>query len=742
MSYPATAAVRLLTGEREPVRLATTGNIDVDTGGLVVVDGVQTAVGDRILLTGQTDGSENGIRTASEGQWYRAADARTARTMQKGTTVAVQEGTYAGKYFIFNTLAPVIGDDSLSITVIPNAILETQFIDEDDMVSNSDTKVPSQQSVKAYVDASPATAAAQAVMRDRIDAAPYVATRTALKALDTTKDTTAILTEAGRQGVFVWTTGNFSSQITADTAEGIYVKANAIASTAGAWVRSYAGLANVKWFGATGDGVANENTALAAAIASGKSLFFPEGTYLITAALTLSTAGQFIVGEGNRKSYIKTSGNAFAAITLGASSTGVDKIGFTSTAQRASGAFVSIGATYENFVERCGFTNGYQGILVTDAINTFIETSSFTTNARGIEINGGNDTYLSRLAISGGGANEGIYIIRTGAIIASDIDIVLCNYGIRMLTDGTNNISWSFFSNILVDTSNQAGLQILSSGTSAVKGLFFTNCWFATSGTHGLLVQNTGATDFVSGLTFSGCRFVNNAQHGATLVATSGGLIRDITFSGCTSSGNSTAASNTNDGLRFEKVEDFIVTGCMIKQTAGLQNTQRYGVNITAGCARYTINNNDLYNNVTAGLIDATNDANSFILNNIGFSDLIAWTPVLAGTTAAGAGTYSTQVGTIRKEGKKVDFTLRLDWSAHTGTGNMIITGLPFTSANQHQPVTIYGSNLTFPGQLVAFVAASSTQITLQTIATGAAGAALAMDTSATIILSGFYFTS
>lgn len=38
--------------------------------------------------------------------------------------------------------------------------------------------------------------------RNFLDTAPYVATRAALKALDTSKDTTAILTEAGREGIF------------------------------------------------------------------------------------------------------------------------------------------------------------------------------------------------------------------------------------------------------------------------------------------------------------------------------------------------------------------------------------------------------------------------------------------------------------------------------------------------------------------------------------------------------------
>lgn len=91
-------------------------------------------------------------------------------------------------------------------------------------------------------------------VRNILDTAPYVATRTALKALDTTKDTVSILKEAGREGVFVWTAGDFSTEITADTAEGIYLKADAIASTAGAWVRFYTGGMSPMWFGAVGGG--------------------------------------------------------------------------------------------------------------------------------------------------------------------------------------------------------------------------------------------------------------------------------------------------------------------------------------------------------------------------------------------------------------------------------------------------------------------------------------------------------
>ncbi|TPM37057.1 hypothetical protein [Mesorhizobium sp. B2-3-2] len=77
-----------------------------------------------------------------------------------------------------------------------------------------------------------------------------VADRAALKALSTsTKKIAIIYAEGGRNGAFVWTVGDYSTQVAADTAEGIYIKATAIAATAGAWVRLYSGNANASWFG-------------------------------------------------------------------------------------------------------------------------------------------------------------------------------------------------------------------------------------------------------------------------------------------------------------------------------------------------------------------------------------------------------------------------------------------------------------------------------------------------------------
>ncbi|MEA3013177.1 MAG: hypothetical protein QOD42_1722 [Sphingomonadales bacterium] len=54
-----------------------------------------------------------------------------------------------------------------------------------------------------------------------------------------------------------------------------------------------------------------------------------------------------------------------------------------------------------------------------------------------------------------------------------------------------------------------------------------------------------------------------------------------------------------------------------------------------------------------------------------------SFTPTVSGTTAAGSGTYVLRRGFYSVIGKAVQFMAELEWSAHTGTGYMVVTGLP-----------------------------------------------------------------
>lgn len=112
-------------------------------------------------------------------------------------------------------------------------------------------------------------------VRELLKTAVFVATRTELKALDTAKDTAAYLTEAGREGVFIWRTGNYSSAVTSDTQEGIYIKADDVAASSGAWVREFDGAVHVDWFRGSG---AAEHHAIAKAADAAKRIYDAGGT--------------------------------------------------------------------------------------------------------------------------------------------------------------------------------------------------------------------------------------------------------------------------------------------------------------------------------------------------------------------------------------------------------------------------------------------------------------------------------
>jgi len=59
------------------------------------------------------------------------------------------------------------------------------------------------------------------------------------------------------------------------------------------------------------------------------------------------------------------------------------------------------------------------------------------------------------------------------------------------------------------------------------------------------------------------------------------------------------------------------------------------------------------------------------------------WTPTISGSTTPGTGTYLNQTGRYTKIGRLVFIQAWINCGGgHTGTGNMLLTGLPFTSAS------------------------------------------------------------
>jgi hypothetical protein len=69
------------------------------------------------------------------------------------------------------------------------------------------------------------------------------------------------------------------------------------------------------------------------------------------------------------------------------------------------------------------------------------------------------------------------------------------------------------------------------------------------------------------------------------------------------------------------------------------------------------------------------------------------FTPTTAGSSSTGTATYTYQNGRYTRIGRLVQFEIYIVWTGGTGTGNLIIRGLPFTVNNA----------VTFPGVVVSY---------------------------------------
>lgn len=132
-------------------------------------------------------------------------------------------------------------------------------------------------------------------------------------------------------------------------------------------------------------------------------------------------------------------------------------------------------------------------------------------------------------------------------------------------------------------------------------------------------------------------------------------------------------------------------------------------------------------------------------------SQLLNWyeegtfTPAIVGSNSAGSGTYTTQTARYTRIGNQVTVSINLVWSAHTGTGDMSVSGLPFTSGSAvSSPISVAAYNLSVSAgwYLTGRIQTNSTSIQLLQMPTGGGTwASVPMDTSVdALIITATYF--
>jgi hypothetical protein len=102
---------------KQATRVVTTTNVNLSGSAPSQVDGVTLSHNDRVLVTGQTTGSQNGIYyvstlgSGSNGTWSRSSDSNQTGELLAGTIVMVTEGSvYADTQWKLITDNPIVID--------------------------------------------------------------------------------------------------------------------------------------------------------------------------------------------------------------------------------------------------------------------------------------------------------------------------------------------------------------------------------------------------------------------------------------------------------------------------------------------------------------------------------------------------------------------------------------------------------------------------------------------------------
>jgi hypothetical protein len=89
--------------------IAAVENVDIITGGLLTIQDTTLCTGDRVLLTAQTDRTENGLYLADLGPWVRAEIADVDTRIVLGMTIFVIGGNLnSGTVWTLTTPDPIV----------------------------------------------------------------------------------------------------------------------------------------------------------------------------------------------------------------------------------------------------------------------------------------------------------------------------------------------------------------------------------------------------------------------------------------------------------------------------------------------------------------------------------------------------------------------------------------------------------------------------------------------------------
>lgn len=482
---------------------------------------------------------------------------------------------------------------------------------------------------------------------------------------------------------------------------------------------------SVKSYGAVGDGSTDDTAAIQACIdacntAGGGIVYFPPGTYKITASINLPAYTSIrITGAGPNVSSILVSANSVKAfnITGLAARVGIEDLWIGSTIARTGCYGIYVAGTSsavpasEIYIRHVNIQNLNTGLYWSQVQLSKIDwlrilnsvNSSITGN--GMYFFGVVSSRIRDVQITTtNGKIGGEYVLVDG-----DCDSVVLDgvegYG------GTTNVGFRFQ---------------LGAGTTGPRLTKAINCYSETADSDGFYVSDGRDVRFIgchaaansangfevvggSSIVMESCFALQNYQYGFIASGGDGGIL------GCTASNNSQQTDNTYGGIRIaaDTTHWRVIGNRSGDYVLSLANGQAYGLTLGAGASDYIVaKDNDLQGNKTGPILNSSTGAN----NDLDYESTF---------TATGTGFTATVNGTgrFRREGRHATVYLPTSLTGTSNTTAFTITGMPTDirpARNQSFPVLITDNGVNAFGWAV--VATTGTITLAPTAANNAAG--------------------
>ena len=438
---------------------------------------------------------------------------------------------------------------------------------------------------------------------------------------------------------------------------------------------------------------------------AGGQVFYTAGT----PRLTIDNSGLVGIGTSSPEVRLDVTGSAgITAIKF------TDTINATGRLGTPSAGLVAFGGAVGHTIAFGGWENNSSFSAERMRIDSLgrVGIGTTTVNQKLHLYDTSNNVYLRAAVGASTGVDYGAAVGGNGIINVRD------NAALQIFTNGTERARIDSSGRLLVGTSS-----LTSTYYTVANGSFQVQATGNYTGAN--IIANNNNNIFGSYLTLGKSR---GATAGSFTIVSNGDSLGGISFEGA-------------DGSAYRGAA---LIACIVDGTPGANDMPgRLVFSTTADGAsspteRMSITS-DAYVRLASGTGGIQFNGDTAAANALDDYEEGTWTPTIEGSTTAGTGTYAFQNGRYTKIGRLVQIVFNVSISAHTGTGNILIAGVPFAAASGiGGQFSARAENLTYTGSQILCSIDTST-LELKQFSTASAATSVPIDTSFVLRVTGTY---